>query len=367
MSQESMSDSGYTHTFPAVRGAQAGRPFYIATCPLRIIPRIFVFDEEEVPPEMRAQRTLNRSRIPEMKSYLIENADNYIFSALTASVDARVVFTPNQESGPRANLGMLSIPMDARILINDGQHRRAAIEEAIKENPDLGHDNIAVVFFIDEGLERSQQMFADLNKHAIRPSASLGTLYDLRDPISELARFIAMTVEPFNRLTELEKSSISNRSSKLFTLSGIKQACRALLRKGLRDAITEEEKTLCANYWQEVAKHFPDWQHALERKVATADLREQFIHSHGIALHSLGVAGASLLSLHPNSWKPYLKKIERIDWARSNTTLWEGRAMMHGRISKARTNIVLTANVIKTAMELPLTDEEQALEDKIAS
>lgn len=60
-----------------------------------------------------------------------------------------VEFAPIKESGDERNLGKLSIPMDAKIIINDGQHRRAAIEEALKENPALGDESIAVVFFVD--------------------------------------------------------------------------------------------------------------------------------------------------------------------------------------------------------------------------
>ncbi|XAG07357.1 DNA sulfur modification protein DndB [Vibrio metschnikovii] len=171
-------DSGYCYSFPAVRGIQAGRPFYIATCPLRIIPKIFSYNEDDVPPELRAQRTLNKSRIPEMVKYLLDNPKDYVFSALTASVGIDISFE-DHEGAP--NLGILKIPMDAQILINDGQHRRKAIEEALRENPDLGQDNIPVLFFVDEGLQRSQQMFADLNKYAVKPSPSLGVLYDLRD------------------------------------------------------------------------------------------------------------------------------------------------------------------------------------------
>ena len=48
-------DSNYCYSFPAVRGQQAGKPFYIATCPLRIIPKIFMYDEEEVPAEQATQ------------------------------------------------------------------------------------------------------------------------------------------------------------------------------------------------------------------------------------------------------------------------------------------------------------------------
>ncbi|MCV5831208.1 DNA sulfur modification protein DndB, partial [Escherichia coli] len=80
---------------------------------------------------------------------------------------------------------------------NDGQHRRKAIEDALDARPELGQDNIPVLLFVNEGLKRSQQMFADLNKYAIRPSPSLASLYDHRDASSNLARYLAMSVEPF--------------------------------------------------------------------------------------------------------------------------------------------------------------------------
>ena len=356
----------FSHSFPAIRGFQAGRAFYIAMCPMKVIPKIFVFNEEEVPPELRAQRTLNNNRIPEIAAYLVNNPKDFILSALTASVDAEMNFVSHGDSSVSSNMGILQIPMDARILINDGQHRRAAIEEALKENPALGLENIPVLFFIDSGLKRSQQMFADLNKYAIRPSTSLSTLYDHRDSSSELARYLMLNVTVFKQLTEKEKSTISNRSSKLFTLSSIKQASKALLRKGLKVAVTEEEKKLAGAYWNAVAEQMPDWQKALERTVATAELRQNYIHSHGIALHALGVAGAELLAKHPKDWQSKLKQLKKIDWSRSNITLWEGRAMVHGRISKALSNIQLTSNVVKKAYGLRLTADDQALEKKNA-
>ncbi len=359
------SEAGYSYTFPAVRGMQAGQPFYIAMCPARIVPRILSFDEEDVPPQLRAQRLLNRARVPEIANYLIDNLDTYVLSALTASVDGRVTFDPTSTTGPEANMGMLSIPMDAQILINDGQHRRAAIEEAIKQQPEFGQENIPILFFIDQGLKRSQQMFADLNKYAIRPSSSLGTLYDHRDSCSELARYVAMSIEPYVDLTELEKSSISNRSNKLFTLSSLKHATRALLQKGPKDQISKEETELAARYWECVGANMPDWGLVKKRKLTAPELRQEFIHTHGIVLHALGVAGACLLSTRPKGWAKDLKKLSQVDWRRSNSELWEGRAMIHGRISKARSNILLTGNVIKATLGLELTAEEQTLEDKL--
>ena len=63
----------FEYNFPAIRGIQAGREYYISMCPLRLIPRIFLFDEDELNPELRAQRILNKSRIPEMARYILAN------------------------------------------------------------------------------------------------------------------------------------------------------------------------------------------------------------------------------------------------------------------------------------------------------
>jgi DNA sulfur modification protein DndB len=331
---------------------------------MRLVPKIFVFDEAEVPPELRAQRSLNKSRIPEIAEYLIDNPLDYTLSAITASVDEQVHFEPMADTGPAVNLGMLTVSMSAQILINDGQHRRAAIEEAIKEAHELGHDHIPVLFFVDKGLKRSQQMFADLNKHAVRPNDSISTLYDRRDPSSEMARYVVAHVDCFRRLTELDKSSLSNRSSKLFTLSSIKLASRSLLRKSAKDQINEEERELAAQFWTEVCKHMPDWVLAEKKQVSTAELRQNYVHAHGVTLQALGSAGADLISQKPKTWVKELKHLSEIDWSRANTEVWEGRALMYGRLSKARANVALTANLIKTHLGVPLSAESKKLEEQ---
>jgi len=62
--------------------------------PLRLLPKLFLFNEDEMVPELRAQRQLNKARLPEMARYVLENPDDYVFSAITASVDADVIFEP---------------------------------------------------------------------------------------------------------------------------------------------------------------------------------------------------------------------------------------------------------------------------------
>jgi len=353
----------HTYNFPVLRGIQAGREYYLAMCPLKLISKLFLYDEEGVPADLRAQRILNKARIPEITNYIVDNPVNYTFSAITASIGGEVEFQPIKETGDERNVGILSIPMDAPMIINDGQHRRAAIDEALKERPELADESLAVVFFIDAGLKRSQQMFADLNKHAVRPSQSLGVLYDHRDSLAELARHIMLEVPVFRDLTEKERTTISNRSPKLFTLSAIYQGTRALLRKGKKDPVSTDDCNLAIDFWNIVANSIPEWQLALKKQISCASLRDDFIHSHGIALQAIGMAGSELVAEYPEDWRERLKKLTNIDWTRSNTNIWEGRATIQSRISKAWSQVSLTSIYIKIILGVTLRAEDRQIEE----
>ncbi|RIT29591.1 DNA sulfur modification protein DndB [Mycobacteroides abscessus] len=349
--------------FPAIRGVQAGREYYVTMCPLRLIPRMFLFDEEELTPELRAQRTLNKGRVPEIARYIVENSDSYVFSALTASVDVDVRFDPLATDGPSERVGTLVVPMSARFVINDGQHRRAGIQQALAENPALGDESIAIVLFLDVGLARCQQMFADLNRYAVRPAKSIGVLYDHRDEMSALIRLVVMRSAFFRDLTEMETSNLALRSRKLFTLSALHTASKALL-DGIEESNFERRVDLATKYWELVAEQFPEWDQVFNREITAGEVRQDFIHTHGIVLHALGKVGNSLLSggRGVRTWSAALKKLREMDWHRSSST-WEGRAVIGGRVSKSAANVLLTTAAMRTVMGLPLPPDEQRAED----
>lgn len=356
--------ASYGFVFPAIRGIQARRDFYVTMFPLRLIPRMFLFDEEELQPALRAQRTLNRARVPDIARYILDNPDSYVFSALTASVNAELDFRAFGTDGAEGQIGVLSIPMSARFVINDGQHRRAAIEQALREKPEVGDESIPVVLFLDVGLARCQQMFTDLNRYAIRPARSLTILYDQREDAAQIARMVVYQSPVWQDLVEMEKSSLGARSRKLFTLSALYTATKTLLVE-CGDLIRDEVGKLAIDYWDVMFKQFPEWLHVHNRKVTAGDVRRDFIHSHAIVLHALGNIGRTLLheTRDPKTWEKRLAGLGDIDWSRSNTKLWEGRALVGGKVSKSTTNVVLTTNVIRTALGMPLGPEEQRVED----
>lgn len=353
----------FGYIFPAIRGIQASREYYVAMCPLHVIPKIFLFDEEELAPEVRAQRILNKGRIPELTKYIVENKNDYVFSAITASIDGEVEFEPIDPEAKYTSLnGVLKISMNARFIINDGQHRRAAIEQALKSEPGLGDESIAVVFFIDKGLERSQQMFSDLNRHAVKPSRSLGLLYEHRHDEAKIAKLIAINSKAFSGLIEMERSSLSERSRKLFTLSAIATACSSLL-DNIETKDFDEAHQKCEEYWNSVAEQFDDWQSVRDLRILSGEVRRDKIHSHAIILQSLGIVGSQLLNEYKKDWKTMLTKLKIIDWSRSNVKVWEGRTMIGGRVQKTTSSVTLTANYIKNILGLSLNDSEKKIEE----
>jgi DNA sulfur modification protein DndB len=361
-------DASFSYVFPALRGVQASREYYIVMCPLRLIPKIFLFDEEEIPPEHRAQRVLNRARIPEITNYILENPKDYAFSSLTVSVDGELEFRPFSEVKKHRDLGLLYISLDSKFLINDGQHRRAAIEEALKISPELGDETISVVFYYDQGLKRSQQIFADLNRHAVNTTSSLGILYDHRDQMAILTKEIVNEISLMQRYTDKERVSLSVNSPKLFALNHIFNTNCRLLGKRKGELVTEQEKAFLKEFWNRLVESINEWELVLKKEISPRELRENYIIAHGVFLEAMGLIGHYLYHYHPTNWQKYIKKLNTIDWNRSNKKDWMGRAFgKTGRINKNNHTIQLTANLIKKKLGLPLLEHERKIEEKFVT
>ncbi|WLR42622.1 DNA sulfur modification protein DndB [Bacillus carboniphilus] len=359
-------NAAFSYNFPSLRGVQGGNEFFVAMVPLRLIPRIFLFDEEEIPPEHRAQRIINKSRIPDITNYILENSKEYVFSSLTASIDGQVHFQPFSDAHDFEDLGNLVVSLDSKFLINDGQHRRAAIEEALKISPDLGEENISVVFYHDKGLKKSQQIFADLNRHAVNTTSSLGILYDHRDQLALLTKDIIAETPLLERYTDKEKVSLSKNSPKLFALNHIFKTNQKLLGKKKGEFITEDEKTFIKEFWEVLCDSIVEWKQVLNKELNPRELRAHYVVAHGIFLEALGIVGNFLYYNHPTDWKEHIKKLSNIDWNRSNSKDWLGRAFgPTGRINKNNQTIQLTANMIKIKLALPLTEQEEEMENTL--
>lgn len=347
----------FSYQFPAIRGIQANSEYYICMVPLKFLSRIFGENDEYVPPRFRAQRTLNLKRIPEIRDYILHNRNAYVFSALAASIGGDYEFKPIDNN----NLGILYIDLDATLLINDGQHRKAAIIKAIELDETLKDETISIVFYADKGLERSQQMFTDLNKHAVNSTRSLNTSFDYRDPMAVLTKEVISKIEFFDKYTDMESDNLGDNSPNLFTLSMFYDAI-SNTAKGL-NIDDENERAFIFEYWSEVEKNISEWQDLKERLIAKKCLKKEYIIVYGVAVLALGKLGNWLYFNNLDNYKNCLQGLRNVNWKRSNIKDWKNRAIKpNGQISRSSGTINLTYIRLKKILGLALTKDESDLD-----
>ncbi|NQZ06738.1 MAG: DNA sulfur modification protein DndB [Algicola sp.] len=349
-------------SFPAIRGTQAGKEYYTIMCPLKRLKKIFTFDESGLMPEDRAQRTLVPSRIPQIAGYINDNRDSYTFSSLTACIDGDCHFKPIGNAGHDQKIGTLTVDEDAEFYITDGQHRSAAINKALEEDPSLANETISVVFFINKTLKERQKVFRDLNLYPIKPSHSLSIRFGDTPP-EKLTNAVADKSDFFNGVISFEDINLGTRSTKLFKNSSLYAANQKLMPKVTEENLESTIK-LALEYWNTVAKNLTVWQLAKSNDIPPIE-RQEFVNFSAIVLKCFGMIGYELLNNHKN-WKTILKKLQTIDWRRSNKQNWEGRCINQSRMDHSNYAATLTVNTIKKHLNLPLTEKEQTEENKLA-
>lgn len=355
-------------SIPAIRGTMGGRVYYNISLAMAEVPRLFRFNDwEQATPELRAQRILNRSRVPDIAKYILDNEDSYLFSAITASYSAEVKFNPI--NGDYPDIGTLEIELEnLELIINDGQHRSAGIAAAIKENPALGKDKISVLLFPMENLDRLQQMFTDLNRYAHKTSKSLDILYDHRDNLSALTMDVSEEVGVFSGMLDKEKITIPLRSPKLFTLATLYDANEELVgtkidRRGSKDY--DSRLKLAVEYWTELAKAIPDWQRVKDGDLKASELRQEKINTHAVVMRALGGAGRVLIDEHPKDWQKHLDPLRQVDWRKSVGSkvnpIWDNVCITAGSVVSNRQARVQTLAVLKRKLGLAISAREENL------
>lgn len=344
----------YVHV-PAMRGKLGSRTYYACLMPLSAVPNLFKFtDWRGFTPEDREQRVLNEKRVPDLRDYILENEDDYVFSSITASYKTEPVFEPVGGQ----DIGVIKLKLGDELIINDGQHRCAGIAAAIKENPDLQDHTISVLLFPWESKDRVQQMFSDLNRFVQKTSKSLDILYDKRDKASMATIGFIDQVPVFKELTEKEDVSLKSRSPKIFTLAALYDANRELL-KGHEDQGLVENIALLKEFWSEVTKHMPDWMKVFSGQKLAVEFRAERLSSHSTVLRALGSIGAELMK-EGDDWPARLGGLAKIDWSKKNQE-WDNICIVANSVVSNRQARAATKAFLKAKLGMNLTDADKKL------
>jgi DNA sulfur modification protein DndB len=263
----------------------------------------------------RIQRQLNGRHATDISTYLCTDPQRF-FNSLVVGVyegepqfgPLNVTFNPDigwmplselEEDELQASIGLLQFTGSERLFAIDGQHRVAGIKKAVERNPELGEEEIAVIFVghakSPEGLARTRRLFTTLNKAAKRVSTADIVLLDednsfaitVRRLVNEfeaffegrLVRFIgsgsAIPAYDINNLTSI--IAIYEVTQDLYgskPIAPFNASKKALLSARHDEPTLDQLFNLSESFWEGIAKIFPDLHQVYEGTLLAGELRK---------------------------------------------------------------------------------------------
>lgn len=343
----------YTLNVPATRGKMGETEFFTGVFPLGAVAKLFAYDPDKMTnllPEQRSQRALKKNRVPEIAEYILEH-DDYVFSSITVSVAGDLEFEPVEEG---SDIGTLKLPLGVEFTVNDGQHRVAGIAEALTHDVTLENDSISVVILPDNGRERSQQIFSDLNRTVHKTSKSLDILFDHRLPINRITMMCVEKVPLFKGKIDKERVSLSVNARQFATLSGL-QSANVQLLGDIDESIDPEDygwfEHLAIEFWTTVTNYVEPWSEIASGDVKPHDARAAYISSYALALWAVGSAGKTAMDQDADGWQDIVKSFAGIDWRKSNPE-WRGICMTGNEVVTRAPTRKATADYLRWKLEL---------------
>ncbi|HAV13931.1 MAG TPA: DNA sulfur modification protein DndB [Opitutae bacterium] len=353
-----------TRTIAAMRGVQAGREFYMAMCHMSFIAKHLPYPQNNVPADKVIQRHINKARIPKIAEYLVKYYDDYVLPPIIASIDGEIEWEPLSADSENMQVGILKIPDSADLIINDGQHRCAAIQHALQKRPELKYETLGVIFYIDRGVKRARQMFSDLNGHPVRTNQNINATFDSRQYLPQLTKRVIENSALLRGRVELFASGCAIGSPRIFTISALTKSNRVLL-DGIISQDIETDAAICSRYWTVLEENLPEIEKLVPETITAREIKENYFYPYSIALQTLAAVANQLIKESPDTWEEQLAGIQKINWRRDNNE-WEGRAMSGGRLTTGGNHPAFTKNFIKKKLGLPLSEDEKKLERQLA-
>jgi DGQHR domain-containing protein len=278
-------------TIPALRGKQGSRTLYLALPTMGVINNFIPPDME--PTAERSQRAFDPNHARRIGEYIVGNPEEYVLGAMTYAIDRDGIFDPVE---PGAPIGMLTIPLEARMRSIDGQHRRHGIKSALDVAVEVGEEHSAVLFYVEGDLEKRKQMFSDMNWTPRPVSKSVNVGFNSRDPFSRAVQHLVESHPLLMGRAEAERASIPKGSTNLYTLGVLHDVLKRLVigperRLTAGKRVTEAEIVEAGeDFFTLLMESRDEFQRVLADPGVTEEVRKESILLNGTTLRMLSGA-----------------------------------------------------------------------------
>lgn len=330
---------------------------------------------EELPPYLKLQRELVKSRSTGIRQYLIEN-DDHIFPEVISI--AKTIIAERLEPAC-ANFYKITIPKESFRYLIDGQGRLIGSKDALALKPSLAEHTIDIKFILSETVQRDSQIFADVNSTPIAPNKSQCAAMDGRLVVNQFAKRVIFE-SGLNNLIDFSKASVtaSSTSSALWTLNQFKSFVLILTgttakscQKLLADEATQD-------FWAAfISKFFsqllinPHFAAAYNQTVSAPNSRLQSIVGTSVFLKSIGLMAKVVAMNFINNnngdtadWS-LLDAWSNVDLSLENSE-WIGRCMsFSGRFEDRGYNHRALASYFLLETDFEVPEELEEVEEEV--
>ena len=227
---------------PALRGIIGDWVYYPTLMKLKdLAERVGIAKEIYQSPTLSemVQKWIKKNRGKEIKDYLLEQKQRFFNSLVVAVYEGDPSWYGITNLKPNNKLdvgkvpdeviesiGILRLSGTERLFVLDGQHQLVGIEEALKEKPQLGDDELSVILIAHQadpaGQERSRRLFTTLNKNTKPVSKGEIIALDEDDTMAITARRLVIENPMFmeDRILNNAANNISPSNSSCLTTIG---------------------------------------------------------------------------------------------------------------------------------------------------
>lgn len=370
----------YSTPIPALIYRQAGRQFIVTSFPIPLLVDRVKLDtmKKGDDPDEHINRPLMLDHVRSIAEYLTTQPE-YILPGITLSIQQPLKCHVLKGSYS-VKLGQVILPLGIRFDVTDGQHRIKALEQALRTNRQLAEDGIAVTIVPEVEIDKIHQDFVDCAQVKPIPAALL-TVFNQRDPLARLARYIVDSVPVFNGRIEKAGKTVGKNSINLFTMNQIRAGVAEMLTGDsmvggpqLKRAVEErlhDEPSI--NYHHQSVLRFylqyteanPQWKKLstlkadpARDKIDASELRQKFVHFTATGLQIIGRVGYSIMKFDEGDQSDYITGLGAINWSRNNP-LWDGNVVQtSGKIVTQRAPVEIAIAKVKQELGLPLTERD---------
>jgi DGQHR domain-containing protein len=327
---------------------------------------------ETLPPYLKLQRELVKSRSTGIRQYLLTN-DDHIFPEVI-SISSEIVAERIEPAA--ANLFKITVPKESFRYLVDGQGRLVGIKEALLKREDLGSQSVDIKLVLSESIGRDGQVFSDVNSTPIAPNKSQCAAFDGRLVINQFAKRVIANTEGLNQIIDFNSASVtsSSKSPALWTLNQFIAFLLLVMgttAKACQSALADEDKQA---YWEGFITKFlsqlianPQFAEAYLQRIPAQQSRKESIVGTSVFLKSIGLMGKvmalNFIEAGQADWSR-MSEWKRIDLSVGNDE-WIGRCKNfrggfedRGYNHRAMSSLFLSQMAFNVPEELEIVEEE---------